>query len=265
MPYTEIATITENKEIAENIFQTKMISPKISSEVKPGQFINILPSEHWDKVMRRPMSVAGTESEIISIIYKAVGEGTIVMKNWLEGEKVNIIGPLGNSFTGFDKTCVLIGGGVGIAPTLFLHNHLNEKRRDHYMVMGARTKNEHFIEHSPEERVYLTTDDGTWGLSGNVLNAISAIREKEDINKCKLFVCGPAPMMEAVKELACKENIDCEIALETVMACGFGICQGCTMEFTEKELGKDSYRNRFGLVCLDGPVFNAKEIKSCYL
>ena len=86
MPYTEIATITENKEIAENIFQTKMISPNISSEVKPGQFINILPSEHWDKVMRRPMSVAGTESGIISIIYKAVGEGTIVMKNWLEGE-----------------------------------------------------------------------------------------------------------------------------------------------------------------------------------
>jgi dihydroorotate dehydrogenase electron transfer subunit len=72
-------------------------------------------------------------------------------------------------------------------------------------------------------------------------------------------------MMEAVRLFSGKENIPCDIALETLMACGFGICQGCTMEFKERELGKDSYRNRFGLVCLDGPVFNAKEIKSCYL
>ncbi|HIN40769.1 MAG TPA: dihydroorotate dehydrogenase electron transfer subunit [Flavobacteriales bacterium] len=265
MPYTEIARITENIEIAENTFQTKMFSPNISAEVKPGQFINILPSNYWGKVMRRPMSVAGTENEIISIIYKAVGEGTIAMKNWKVGEEVNIIGPLGNKWSGFNKTPVLIGGGVGIAPTLFLHNYLNTIVKEHYLVMGARIKDEHFIEHSPTERVYLTTDDGSCGLSGNVLNAIDAIREKTDINKVKFFVCGPAPMMEAIRNLACKENIDCEIALETIMACGIGICQGCTMEYTNEKLNSHTYRNKFGLVCMDGPVFNAKEIKTCYL
>ncbi len=265
MPYTEISRVIENIEIAENTFQTKMISPKISAEVKPGQFINILPSNSWEKAMRRPMSVAGTEGDMISIIYKAVGEGTIAMKNWKVDEQVNIIGPLGNSWSEFDKISILIGGGVGIAPTLFLHNYLNSKGKDHYLVMGARTKNEHFIEHAPRERIYLTTDDGSYGLSGNILHAIEEIREKEDVEKCKLFVCGPAPMMEAVRKLACKDGIDCEIALETIMACGIGICQGCTMEYNDEKKTDHSYRNKFGLVCMDGPVFNAKEIKTCYL
>jgi len=265
MAYTELATITENIEIAENTFQASMIAPNISSEVKPGQFINILPSNNWNKVMRRPMSVAGTKNDSLSIIYKAVGDGTYAMKNWSIGDEVNLIGPLGNSWTGFDKTCILIGGGVGIAPTLFLHNYLNEMGNSHYLVMGARTKKEHFIDHSPDEKVYLTSDDGSCGLPGNVLNAIDVIRNKENFDNCKFFVCGPAPMMESVRKFVCNENIDCELAVETVMACGIGICQGCAVEFNEGNESDYTYRKKFGLVCMDGPVFNAKEIKTCYL
>jgi dihydroorotate dehydrogenase electron transfer subunit len=111
----------------------------------------------------------------------------------------------------------------------------------------------------------MCTDDGAFGVSGNVINGLDTIRQEIELSAVKLFVCGPAPMMEAVREVAVGENIECEIALETVMACGFGICQGCTMEYVSNGESTDTYRKKFGLVCMDGPVFNAKEIKTCYL
>ena len=123
--FNEKAVITSNKLIAFNTYEATMDAPQVSQSVLPGQFINILPNESWDKVMRRPMSVASCNENKISIIYKAVGDGTKIMSEWKKGDKVDIIGPLGNFWDNFDKkTPVIIGGGVGVAPILFLHNHL---------------------------------------------------------------------------------------------------------------------------------------------
>ena len=124
---------------------------------------------------------------------------------------------------------------------------------------------EHFIEHDPGNKLIMCTDDGSFGISGNVIAGLDTIRAGMDLKEAKLFVCGPAPMMEAVREVAVGENIECEIALETVMACGFGICQGCTMEYAANGDDANTYRNKFGLVCMDGPVFGANEIKTCFL
>jgi len=261
--FRELATVVNSVVIAENTVESVMKAPEIATLVKPGQFINILPSAGWEYVMRRPMSVAGTEGDRISIIYKVVGEGTRLMGEWKVGEEVDIIGPLGNCWSDFDKIPILIGGGVGIAPTLFLHNTLNDQGIEHYLIMGSRTGAEHFLTHSPDDKLLLTTDDGSMGIAGNVIDGLNTI--EEDLSKCKLFVCGPAPMMEAVRLVAIDQNIDCDIALETVMACGFGICQGCTMEYASRNGDEKTYRERFGLVCMDGPVFPAKDIKTCYL
>ncbi|MBL4658364.1 MAG: dihydroorotate dehydrogenase electron transfer subunit [Flavobacteriales bacterium] len=265
MAFQESATVKSTEEIAQNTFQVFFDSPQIAGSIKPGQFINILPSTNWDMVMRRPMSVSGVEGNDIGIIFKAVGPGTNLMRDWSIGERVELIGPLGNSWGVSEKLPVLIGGGVGIAPTWFLHNQLNEANTQNYLIMGSRVGSEHFIEHTPEKKLVMCTDDGSFGVKGNVLNGLDLIRDEIDLNNVKLFVCGPAPMMEAVREVAVAENIECEIALETVMACGFGICQGCTMEYVSNGEASDTYRNKFGLVCMDGPVFKAGEIKSCYL
>ena len=265
MAFQESARVKSVEKIAHNTFQVFLESPQISKSVSPGQFINILPSDEWDRVMRRPMSVSGAEGSDIGIIFKAVGSGTDAMRDWSIDEEVDLVGPLGNSWSISDKVPVLIGGGVGIAPTWFLHNELLAKGVDHYLIMGSRTANEHFIEHAPKEKLIMCTDDGTFGISGNVIAGLDTIREDLALSEAKLFVCGPAPMMEAVREVAVSEKIDCEIALETLMACGFGICQGCTMEYVSNGSSADTYRNKFGLVCMDGPVFKAEEIKTCYL
>jgi len=263
----ELAIVESTENIASNTFQTFLNSPEIAASIKPGQFINILPSGNWDKMMRRPMSVASQKDGIISIIYKVVGDGTELMKNWYVGERVDLIGPLGNYWDGYyDKLSILIGGGVGIAPILNLNNYLDEIGEKKALIMGTRNSNEHFIDHKPKEKIYMTTDDGSFGIHGNVLEPLKLILENIDYINVKLFACGPPAMMEAVRKFSIAQGIECDLALETLMACGFGICQGCTVEFERKQKTTEhSYRNRFGLVCMDGPIFESKEIKSCHL
>ena len=129
--------------------------------------------------------------------------------------------------------------------------------------MGARSHMEHFLKHDLDKRIMLSTDDGSAGLKGNVVDALKTL--KLDCENIKIFSCGPPLMMESIKEYANINKIDCDLALETIMACGFGICQGCTVEFCIDSKQDHSYRSKFGLVCLDGPIFNAKDIRTCIL
>ena len=264
MIHHELAEIISNSKIAEGIYQTIFQSPIISSCSLPGQFINILPEPDWDRVMRRPMSIASQENGKISIIYKAIGDGTKIMVNWQLGEKVDFIGPLGNYWKEYESTFpILIGGGVGIAPILNLLHLLIKKDVCHVLIMGARNEQEHFLKHEPEKRIYISTDDGSLGIKGNVVDAMQAIYSKQSLpDNAKIFSCGPPLMMESVRSYSLKNNLKCDLALETIMACGIGICQGCTVERKVDQLD-NSYRNRFALACMDGPIFNAKEIIAC--
>ena len=262
--HQENATVISTVEIAKNTFETLLESPLIADDIKPGQFINILPSPDWEKMMRRPMSVASQSDGKLSIIYKVVGEGTELMRNWSKGESVDLIGPLGNKWSGYENIfSILIGGGVGIAPILNQYNKLKMGNFQQAMIMGARTADEHFIDHQPDKNIYMTTDDGTMGIHGNVLKPLKSLMQKQDKMNTKVFACGPAAMMEAIREYCLQKRIPCDLALETVMACGFGICQGCTVERKVNNLESNSYRDRFALACLDGPVFSAEEIVRC--
>jgi dihydroorotate dehydrogenase electron transfer subunit len=148
MIFNEICEVIYNKEIAKNIFETKLFSDKISNATKPGQFINILPSISFENVMRRPMSLSDQDSESINIIYKAIGDGTRIMKSWREGEKIDIIGPLGNYWDiNHNKELVLLAGGVGIAPILNLYNRIKDMRKTNLFI-GARDRDEHFLKHN---------------------------------------------------------------------------------------------------------------------
>ena len=232
MIHREMGEVIFNEEISKGIFKTDFISPGISANSKPGQFVNILPVADWINVMRRPMSIASQGNDEISIIYKAVGDGTRIMANWFIGEKVDLIGPLGNYWEGYDLSSpVLIGGGVGIAPILNFHHFLLEKGISHILIMGARNAGEHFLEHEPDKDIYLSTDNGSLGIGGNVVDAIRTIFPNSEYpRECKIFSCGPPLMMDAVRHYSLQNELACDLALETIMACGFGICQGCTVE-----------------------------------
>ena len=266
MIINELAIVESTEKIAYNTYRTFIRSPKISVNIKPGQFVNILPSKSWNMMMRRPMSVASQDGEVISIIYKVVGDGTRIMKNWQIGEEIDLLGPLGNHWDiSIDKQSILIGGGVGIAPIINLFDSLHESGNDKFLIMGARNKDEHFINHDPNNNIYLTTDDGSLGIHGNVLIPLKNILESINPNSIKIFTCGPPAMMDAIRKFSISEKIECDLALETIMACGFGICQGCTVEYNSTKIFQHSYRNRYGLVCIDGPIFKAKDVKSCHI
>jgi len=265
MIFREMGKVIFNAEISEGIFKTDFIAPGISSNSKPGQFVNILPCSDWQQVMRRPMSIASQSNDEISIIYKAVGEGTRIMANWSIGEKVDLIGPLGNYWEGLESCFpIIIGGGVGIAPILNLHNLLLETQIDHTLIMGARHKGEHFFSHEPQKNIFLSTDDGSLGIKGNVVDALKSIYPNSNHpHNSKIFSCGPPMMMEGVRNYSLENQLECDFALETIMACGIGICQGCTVERKVTESNAHSYRNRFALACMDGPIFSGQEINSC--
>ena len=261
MIYNEIAKVISNNEIAENIYEAVLFSPKISHESKPGQFINILPSKDWGKVMRRPMSIASQNDGKISMIYKIFGEGTLIMSQWLIDETVDIIGPLGNSWRNYEnKIPILIGGGVGIAPIMNFHNMLNELSIKHYLIMGARTKKEHFMKHNVNENIFLCTDNENYGIKGNIIVGLEQILTNNSNNDIKIFACGPSNMMRAVADYSLNYKIDCNLALETIMACGIGICQGCTVVKSSAS-GKNTYREKYALACIDGPIFNIKDLQ----
>ena len=259
----EICIVLNNNLIACNTYRVSLFAPNIAQKALPGQFVNILPDSKWDLAMRRPMSLAGVNGDNIQLIYKVFGHGTDLMSKWKKGDKIDIIGPLGNSWCDFKKTPVLIGGGVGIAPIIYLSNYLKKENILHYLIMGAQDKNGHFLDHDIKNRVLLSTDDGSVGIKGNVLDAFKVLNLRND--EIKIFSCGPSIMMESLKGFSSINDIDCDLALETIMACGFGICQGCTVEYTSGEIESPSYRSKYGLVCLDGPIFNSKKIKTCKL
>ena len=257
----ERARIKSNCEVAHNIWETHYEAPNIANNyLGAGQFINILAMDDWSHPLRRPMSIASVEHESVSIIYKIFGDVTKILASQKEGEIVELMGPLGNTFSNWDNGTypVLIGGGVGLAPILNLKKECTTKKVDHTMIIGAKSGNEHFIEHDPEENIYLTTDDGTIGDEGTVMEPLKRIIIEN--NNTYLFACGQEPMLHAVREFALKNNIPAQLSVESYMGCGFGLCQGCVIERNNYKIRDHSYHKKYSLICLDGPVYEAGDI-----
>ncbi|MEE9166691.1 MAG: dihydroorotate dehydrogenase electron transfer subunit [Candidatus Neomarinimicrobiota bacterium] len=259
----EEARVVSNRDIARAIWKMEVESPLVVQEVcGPGQFINIVVSETWDLPLRRPMSIAGTDGDCLKIIYKVLGEGTRRLSQKVTGEHLNILGPLGNWFHVGNKDGgipTLVGGGVGIAPILWLHHVLESENREHAFIMGAATAEEHFLNHGPEKGIHITTDDGSAGERGTVMPTLKRLCQKR--HQYTIFACGPEPMLKAIHRFSIRNKIPCQMALESYMACGTEICQGCVIEMKNPNSGEHSYHETYSLVCGDGPVYNAEEVK----
>jgi dihydroorotate dehydrogenase electron transfer subunit len=251
------APVVDLIEIQEGIYLQKLESPEIANKILPGQFLNIKVNDSVTPLLRRPFSICDIEGDYLYILFNIYGEGTKILSQKKRGDYVNIMGPLGKGFIFNDEfdLAVFVAGGLGAAPFPLLYKYLNSKKNI-ISFIGGKSKSEiikyKFINYS------IATEDGSEGFKGNVVelfeNEIKNFLEK----KIKVFACGPNGMLKALSK-SIKNfnqigyNIICEISTESVMACGFGICQGCPIQDSKNE-------NRFYLVCKDGPIFNINDI-----
>jgi dihydroorotate dehydrogenase electron transfer subunit len=244
--------VIETRQVQKNIYIQKIHSPKIAKVIKPGQFLNIRVSNGFFPLLRRPFSICDVEGENIFLMFNIMGEGTKILAKKNPGEMVDILGPLGNGFNlnGDFETAVIVAGGLGSAPFPFVTRIL-KKDKNLLSFVGGKTEDD-VITYSLEN-ISTSTDDGTKGYKGNVVELLQNNLGKIKSSNPKIFGCGPKAMLRSLKELCLAENLNCEVSTESAMACGFGICQGCPIEST-------SDSNKYMLICKDGPVFNVKDI-----
>lgn len=246
------STIQKIIALDNNIFLLQAYCPEIASNIQPGQFLNVKVSETTFPLLRRPFSVCDVEGDSIFLMFNILGEGTKLLQKKHIGDTLNLIGPLGNGFNldGDYDTAVIAAGGLGSAPFPFFIRKLGDKKNLQCFV-GGRTK--HDVIQYGMKNVKVSTDDGSIGFKGNVVELLQKELVKSVYKKVKIFGCGPTAMLRSLKEFAIKNNIECEVSTECAMACGFGICMGCPTESTKQS-------DKYLLVCKDGPVFNVQEV-----
>ncbi len=242
----------ENIEKLGAFFEITFSSKSIAKLAKPGQFIEVKTNDSFYPFFRRPFTVFRNQSNYISILFRVVGIGTYQMSNFRIGQKVDLIGPLGNSvfdFNLFDNdTLTLLAGGVGIAnmiPIGILSKHLGKKSKLYWGIKSKEEMFEKYLEYF--DYVKISSNDGTIGEKG----FITDIFAKEYNEKEFVYSCGPIQMIKTLNKFNHIDKNKIIVSLETVMGCGMGICYGCVVK---------SSKNENLLVCKDGPNFYLSHI-----
>ena len=219
----------------------------------PGQFVEVRVDGSPTTFLRRPISVSFVDRETneLWLLVAAVGDGTRRLTHLKAGDKLNCILPLGNGFTmptTSDESVLLIGGGVGVAPLLYMGAEMQAMGCRPTFLLGARSAKDLLMlnEFRRYGRVFVTTEDGSEGECGFVTN--HSLLGNEQFGR--IVTCGPKPMMMAVARYAQNVGVDCEASLENMMACGLGACLCCVENTIDGNL----------CVCKDGPVFNVKRL-----
>ena len=249
----EYFTVRENLSLNNGLFILEISGNQKLPELKPGQFVQVKVEGSAETFLRRPISIHDVDygSNSIKMLVQVAGNGTLSLSGLKKGENLNIVYPPGNSFTipDKDKSILLAGGGCGVAPLLFLGKYMKSLGLKPEILLGFRDS-DRVIEYEEYESigpVYLTTEDGSRGEKGYLTDHSILKQHRFD----KMFCCGPEPMMKAVAGYCRQNDIDCEVSLEHLMACGFGVCLCCVVDTVKGNL----------CTCTEGPVFNTKDLK----
>jgi dihydroorotate dehydrogenase electron transfer subunit len=253
-----------SKEILqERIFKLTLYSSFISKRAKPGNFVHIRVSSTGNPLLRRAFSIHSVDisKSRFDILFRVVGKGTELLSQANPGEALDILGPVGNSFTlpPKSKEIMLVAGGMGIAPLWFLFSRMLAKGFNPHRItflFGAKNKGELlYLEKFRKSKVKLavTTDDGSLGSKGLVTEAfLKEINQRgQDHQKLTVYSCGPEMMLAKISDIAKEYELSCQVSLETNMACGVGACWGCVVKKAD---------GAYQRVCADGPVFDARTI-----
>jgi len=293
-PFT--AAVSANIQIGERFYRLRLefagTGAGAFAKALPGQFAeldlstvalpppdaipeNLLDVSSRNILLRRPFSFCDISSKgsktCVEILYCVLGPASLRMTTLSKNDLVSIIGPLGNGFSVPEgkKTALLAAGGMGAGPLLHLAKILKENyaKIDVMAIVGAKTKKELPFEMQKSQpkdfkkykvKSLITTDDGSLGIKGFVTGCLMDWLNKNKLNAedTIIYSCGPEAMLARVAEIAKQHKIDCQISMERMMACGFGVCQSCAVECRAAGSNETIYK----LCCKDGPVFDSKEI-----
>ena len=249
----ESLKIIDKQQLTRDIFVLELSGKEKLPEMLPGQFVEVRVDGSPDTFLRRPFSVHDVNygQNTFRLLIQIAGKGTERLSMHTKGEYLNLIYPLGNSFSipSGPQKILLVGGGCGVAPLLFLGKHLKANGHNPDVLLGFRNS-ERIIEYDEYlklGRVFLTTEDGSSGEKGFVTDH----QVLKDAVYDRIYCCGPEPMMRAVASYSRDNKVDCEVSLENLMGCGIGVCLCCIVTTVRGNL----------CTCTDGPVFNIKDLK----
>ncbi|OGR32480.1 MAG: dihydroorotate dehydrogenase [Desulfuromonadales bacterium GWD2_61_12] len=262
--------VLANQEISPSIFRMRILAPGFAAAAQPGQFVMLRPALALPTMLRRPFGVFRTgclppecdglpPREYMEILYKVVGQGTKILSELHQGDRIELLGPLGRGFDlgtpGQEK--ILVGGGIGLVPLFMLGEALVAQGSRVRLLMGGRTRDDILavteFERSGVE-TYVSTDDGSLGEAGFVTKVLE--RKLSKYPQAEVFACGPTPMLTAVAAICAARQVNLQVSLEAHMACGVGACLGCVV----KGAGHSESTPRYLCTCKAGPVFQASDL-----
>ena len=245
------ATVISNIELMPGYHLICVDAPDIAATSQPGQFVTVRCGE--ELTLRRPLSIHQiAESGQVYFFFKVIGKGTAWLSLCRKGEKLNILGPLGNGFSirPTSKKLLLVAGGIGVAPLTFLAQQALTQEKSVALLLGAHAKDELYPQKllPSEIETIITTEDGSYGEKGKVTDILSRYVNWAD----QIYACGPIAMYKAIADQSkqWRNKKPVQVSLEVRLGCGIGACFGC------------SIRTKYGMkqVCRDGPVFNPDEV-----
>ena len=259
--HQELGRVLANENIAAGVFVMEITAPLICSEAKPGQFVHIRVVDSPIQLLRMPFGVYDCNPEIgsIEICYQVLGEGTKQLSSLSIGDKVDVVGPIGNGWTmpAEAKHALIIAGGLGAAPMNLLARELCGRGTKADVVLGGPTSErlvcrERLLKSAQESggQLLVSTDDGSEGLHGFCTQISDRLLDEEGADYDYVCICGPGPMERNAVKVPMHKGIYTEASFEKLMACGVGACLSCIVETTEG-------RRR---CCVDGPVFDVRKV-----
>lgn len=255
-----IAKVVEKTVLQPGIISLVLNVGDVISQAVPGQFIDLY-SKDKSRMLPRPISICDVDSEAqtMRIVFRIAGAGTEEFSLLEAGDTVEIVGPLGGGYKyKTEGVHILLGGGIGIPPMLYLAKALNlagVSKDNIKVVLGFRDKDIFLVEDFEKySTVYITSDDGSIGIKGTVIDGL----REYDITGDMIYACGPTPMLKGVSAYSFEKKIKAQISLEERMACGVGACLACVTKCKNVD---DHSKVNNKRICKDGPVFDAEEVE----
>ena len=257
--FEETAIIIRQEEIADDIYSMWLHTDQIAVHAKAGQFVSVYCND-GSRLLPRPISICEIDKENgrLRVVYRVTGPktGTEEFSKLKAGDIIPVIGPLGNGFpfeAAEGKKVFLMGGGIGVPPIL---EHAKQMKCDKKQIDVGNRDAQTFLKEEFEQNgeLYISTENGSVGTTGNVMDAIRENGLEADM----IYACGPTPMLRAIKQYAETNGIECYISLEERMACGIGACLACVCKSKEKDAHSNVNNKR---ICKDGPVFLSTEVE----
>lgn len=247
--------LTHIDRIKKDVYLLRFTSGYLATHAEPGQFLHVK-IDSPGLLLRRPFSIHRIKNNTIYLLFRIRGKGTHILSNYKKKDWLDIIGPLGKGFDyTLDAACtsLLVAGGMGIAPLLFLAEKLNKSKK--VVLVGAETKSDVLGKKNFKSlgcKILIATEDGSLGFKGTVTDLLKKYLSSKDKNfVAQLYACGPTEMFQELAGALKKyPRIKSQVSFEQFMGCGVGLCRACVIKTKRKNLR----------ACKDGPVFDLKDV-----